>query len=314
MDKHVDLDGAVWLRRDALGDGYTDKQIQALVRSGDWHRVRHGAYCSGQLWAELSAADRHRVRCRAVLRTAHASTVLSHVSAAVERGAPVWGVNLDEVHTTRTDGKCGRRESGIVHHRGALPEEHVEEVNGVPVTIAPRCVIEVCTVTNVESALITTNGMLNAGHTTCDEVAALAHDTRFWPSSLTTRMVLGLAHPEIESALESRVWHLLWSERLPRPEPQVEVRDENGRLVARVDFAWREAGVFLEADGREKYRRHRRPGESLEEYLMREKRREELVCLLTGWVCIRVSWADLADPRKLASRIRAVLSSRRQPA
>lgn len=314
MREQVDLEGAVWLRREALADGCTDKQIQALVRSGQWHRVRHGAYCSGELWAGLSAADRHRVLCRAVLRTAHPSAVLSHVSAAVERGVPVWGVSLDKVHTTRTDGKSGRREAGIVHHRGRLPDQHVEILNGVPVTRAPRTVIEVCTVADVEAALITANAMLHGGFARIDDLVELAHDTRFWPSSLTTRLVLDLAHPSIESAFESRAWYFFWSEHLPRPDPQVEVCDETGRAIARVDFAWREAGVFLEADGREKYHRHRRPGESLEDYLMREKRREELVCLLTGWVCLRVTRADLDHPRRLASRIRAVLASRRQPA
>ena len=229
-------------------------------------------------------------------------------------GVPVWGVSLADVHTTRTDGKCGRREAGIVHHRGVLPDAHVETLNGVPVTIAARTVVEVCTVAGVEAALVTVHGMLSAGHTTLAEIGALAHDTRFWPSSLTTRIVLDLAHPKIESALESRVWHFLWSEHLPCPEPQVEVRDENGELVARVDFVWREAGVFLEADGREKYQRHRRPGESLDDYLMREKRREELVCMLTGWICIRVTWSDLGDRRTLARRIRAVLASRSMPA
>lgn len=195
-----------------------------------------------------------------------------------------------------------------------LPQEHVEHINGVPVTTAGRSVIEMCTVTGVESALVTAHGLLNAGHTTLDELTTLAHDTRYWPSSLTTRLVVDLAHPDIESALESRLWHFFWSQHLPRPEPQVEVRDEHGHVVARADFAWRRAGVFVEADGREKYHLHRRPGESLDEYLMREKHREELVCLLTGWVCIRVRWSDLDHPRRLATRIRAVLASRRRPA
>jgi hypothetical protein len=310
----VDLEGAVWLRRDALDDGLTDKQIRRLVGSGEWYRVRRGAYCSGALWAELSAADRHRVLCRAVLRTAHPSTVLSHVSAAVERGVPVWGVSLKEVHTTRTDGKCGRREAGIVHHRGVLPKDHVELLHGIPVTSAARTVIEVCTVAGVDEALVTAHGMLHAGHTTIDTVRALANETRFWPSSLSTRLVLDLAHPKIESPLESRLWHFFWSEHLPRPEPQVEILDERGWLAARVDFAWVDVGVFLEADGREKYLRLRRPGETLEAFLMREKKREELVCLLTGWVCIRVTWRDLDDRRLLARRIRGVLASRTVPA
>ena len=118
-----DLSDVVFLRREAIADGYTDRAIRALVKAGVWHRVRHGAYVSGALWAELDAADRHRVRARAVLRTAHPSTVLSHVSAAIEHGAPVWGVDLEIVHVTRTDGKPRRREAGVVHHTGVLPDD-----------------------------------------------------------------------------------------------------------------------------------------------------------------------------------------------
>ena len=306
----VDLTGVVWLRREALADGYSDRKIQALVTSGEWHRVRRGAYCSGELWGRLSRQDRHRVLCRAVLRTAHPSTVLSHVSAAVEHGVPVWGVSLEEVHTTRTDGKCGRREAGVVHHRGHLPQESVVEVHGVRVTSPGRCAVEVCAVTGVESALVTVNGLLNARATTLPEITAISHDTRFWPDSLNTRIVLGLAEPKVESALESRFCFLVWAEHLPRPELQVEVRDELGDVVGRLDFAWPEAGVFVEADGRAKYQQHRRPGESLEQFLMREKAREEAICLITGWTCLRINWADLADRPALARRIRRVLERR----
>lgn len=312
-EEFEDLD-AVWLRREVLRDGYTDSDIRSFVRRGVWHRLRHGAYCSRELWDRCSPQQRHRLLCRAVLKTAHPRSVLSHTSAAIERGAPVWGADLRLVHLTRTDGRSGRREAGVVHHRGVLPEEHVEELHGVPVTVATRTLVEVCTLLGVEAALVTANGLINGGHTTLAEVEELAHDTRFWPASLATRLVLGLVHPKVESALESRVWHLFWCEHLPRPEPQVEVRDEAGRLVGRVDFAWVEQGVFLEADGREKYDRFRREGESLEDFLLREKRREEQICLLTGWVCLRVGWRDLADPQRLGRRIRKVLEGRREPA
>jgi hypothetical protein len=89
------------------------------------------------------------------------------------------------------------------------------------------------------------------------------------------------------------------------------VYDERGNLVAVLDFAWPELGVFLEFDGQIKYNRLRRPGESLEDVIRREKRREELVCLLTGWVCIRITWRDLSTPEMTARRIRALLESRR---
>ena len=38
------------------------------------------------------------------------------------------------------------------------------------------------------------------------------------------------------------------------------VLDEHGHVFAYCDFAWQQYGVFLEFDGREKYRRYRRAG------------------------------------------------------
>lgn len=306
----VDLTGLVWLRRDLVRDGVTDREIRAHVKSGEWHRIRPGAYCSGALWDGLSATDRYRLLCRAVLMKAHPSSVLTHVSAAVERGAPVWGIPLDEVHTTRTDGRGGRREAGVIHHRNVLPAEHVEMVNGVPVTVGARCAVETCTMAGVEAALVTVNGLLHSGQANLADVTAFAHDTRFWPESLSTTLVLRLADPRIESVGESRTCYFFFCHHLPRPEPQVVIHDEQGREFARVDFAWADLGVFLEFDGKVKYLEYRRDGESLEEFLLREKKREERICLLTGWVCLRISWADLANPERLARRIRAVLDSR----
>jgi hypothetical protein len=110
---------------------------------------------------------------------------------------------------------------------------------------------------------------------------------------------------------EARTSYLLWREHVPKPVPQFQVRDSEGNLMGVVDFAWPALGVFLEFDGRVKYDRLRRPGETLEEVILREKRREELICALTGWVCIRITWEDLARPTTTARRIRALLDSRR---
>lgn len=311
----VELTSVVFLRREAVAEGFTDRAIAALLAAGEWHRVRRGAYCSGELWRSLSAADRHRVLARAVLRTAHPSAVLSHHSAAIEHGVAVWGANLDEVHLTRTDGIAGRREAGVVRHCGVLPDDHVAIVNGVPVTVPARVAVEVMTVLGVEQGLVVVNGLLNAGLAQPGSISTLASDLRFWPHSLSAQIVLRLADPRIESVGESRALFMCWEQHLPRPQSQVHVYDEVGRLLARLDFAWPEHEVFLEFDGREKYSRFRREGETLDEFVMREKQREERVCLMTGWVCIRISWADLARPVTLAARIRRLLARRTsQPA
>jgi hypothetical protein len=251
--ERVPLDGVVWLRRDALAEGYSDRAIAKLVKAREWHRVRRGAYTSGPLWDSLSPEDRHRVLCRAVLLTAHPSSALSHVSSAIEWDAETWGFDLSEVHLTRTDGRCGRKEAGLVHHRGRLSEEEVVVLNGVRVTPAARSVAETCTIADVEPSLTVANSLLHLGRIDMDELTHETAVTRSWPRSVTTDLVRRLADHRIESVAESRAFHLFWREHLPRPEPQVEVYDEAGRLVGRIDFAWIAHGVFAEMDGKLKY-------------------------------------------------------------
>jgi very-short-patch-repair endonuclease len=237
--------------------------------------------------------------------------VLTHVSAAIERGVPVWGIPLDEVHTTRTDAKSSRREAGVVHHVGVLHENDVEVTHGVRVSKAPRTAIEVSTIVGLEAALVVVNGMLNLGLLTEEELRGEAHRLRYWPETLANHVLLHLVDKRMSSVAETRTDHLFWTQQLPRPEPQVEVRDEFNDLIGIVDFLWREHGVFLEFDGKIKYEKFRRRDESLNDYLRREKLREERICQVTGWICIRISWADLANPAATARRIRRLLESRR---
>lgn len=302
----------VFLRRELLDLGYDDRAIAREVRSGRWTKVRHGAYATSEVWKGLSPQRRHRLLCRAVLRTAHPAAALSHISAAVELDAPTWGVDLGWVHLTREDGVAGRKQAGVVRHHGEIAEQEIVERDGVRLVTATRAALEVTTVAGVEQSLVIVNGLLHSNATSADELWDTASALRHWPNSLRTELVLRLADPRIESAGESRTYFLCWHEGLPLPEPQVPVYDEQGWLVGTVDFAWRQLGVFLEFDGREKYLKFRRDGESLEEFLMRERKREELICALTGWVCIRITWADLERPAQTARRIRQLLSSRRR--
>lgn len=302
------------LRRELVAQGFNDRAIWRMVRAGVLAKVRYGAYVDAELVRGLDDVAMSRVRARAVLKTAHPTSVLSLHSSIAEYGVPLWGVDLSETHLTRTDGKGGRREAGVAHHRGHLDDADTQFLHDVPVVLPARAAVEVMAAHSVEVGLVLVNGLLNANLTTLDDVIAKSKETDRWPDSLTTRVVLGLADRRMSSVAESRASFMCHAQRLPRPEPQVEVYDRFGVLLGIVDFLWRRHGVFLEFDGKIKYEKYRRPGETLDEYLMREKQREELICLATGWVCIRITWGNLEQPVATARRIRALLDSRRPAA
>lgn len=293
-----------------LTAGYDDRALTRMVRDGTLHRIRHGAYTWGQHWQGLDRVGRRKLAALATLRCARSPAALAGPNAADFLGAPVWDMG-DDVHLLRLDQRSGRRKGGKVQHRGRVLAEDLTIRDGVPLTDGTRTALDMIALTDVPRALVTVNGLLRAGETTPEllerRVGGLEHD----PHTLITPVVLGLADARCESAGESLALHLCWTRHLPRPELQVEILNGLGQAVARVDFAWPERGLFMEFDGREKYLRYRRPGESVVDAVLREKQREELICGLTGWRCIRIVWADLFEPERTASRIRAMLEGQR---
>ena len=298
----------VFLRREALALGHTDRTLARAIRAKVIHRVRHGSYVYRSVWDDLTPDRRHVLRARAVLRTAKAHVALSHSTAVLLHGAPCWEIPLDDVHVTRTDGRCGRNEAGVAQHRGRLLPSDVGEIDGLRVTSATRTALDLTTLCDVEHCLPVFDHFLRHGSTSKQTLRRGAEAMKHWPESLCTDLVIRLANPRCESVGESRSSYLFWRHGIPAPETNYEIHDSSGRLIARVDFAWPELGVFLEFDGKEKYLKYLREGESVVDAVRREKKREERICRLTGWRCIRITWADLYRPEKTAALIHAVLA------
>ncbi len=297
----------VTLRKTYVADGYSDRALATMVRDGTLAKPRRGAYVSGPVWKGLDEAGRHSVRARAVLQQAVAEAALSHASGALEFDAPLWDISLHSVHTTRMDGRIGRQEAGVRQHAGAVEPGDVVERNGVAVMSPTRLSLEITTIADVEHSLVVINHLLHVGLTTPAELAARYRTMTQWPNTLTTDLVLRLANPAVESVGESRSLYLFFAQSLPLPEPQYEIKDASGRVVARVDFAWPGLGVFLEFDGKVKYEKLLKEGERASDVVIREKERETLICQLTGWRCIRITWADLCCPERTAALIRRIL-------
>ncbi|QZY27680.1 hypothetical protein [Nocardioides coralli] len=307
MQAPARLDGlpAVHLRRELVGQGMTDHAIAREVARGNLHKVRHGAYTAAAPWHELDEGGRYALLCVAAAAQARTDVVLSHLSAAGLWGAPLWDVSAELVHLTRTDQKTGRKEAGIQQHRGILLPEDVWSGAGVQVMSPTRAALELTTLTDVEHAVVEIDWLLHTGLTDVQKLRTRYAATTSWPNTLHTDLVLRLVDGRSESVLESRGRFMCWSQRLPTPIPNYPIRNRRGRVVARVDLAWPELGVFVELDGKVKYETHRRPGESVTDAVVREKRRESMIVELTGWRCIRLVWADLRHPAACAARIRA---------
>jgi hypothetical protein len=302
----TDPDG-IFLRGEALALGYSDRDLARAVKARVLHRIRHGAYVAMEKWSGLTALQRHSLTAQAVLRQARTDVVLSHTTAAIHHGAPVWGLPLEEVHVTRRDGRSGRREAGIVQHRRPLLPGDVF-TGRPPVTSPTRTALDLTTIADVEHCLPVFDHLLHAELTSKPDLRAGACHMKATPGSLATDLIITLADGRRESVGESRTFFLMWGSGTPAAEPQVQVYDDRGHLVGIVDFAWPELRVFLEFDGKEKYLKYRREGESVIDAVLREKKREERICRFTGWRCIRITWADLYRPLETIAYIQTVLA------
>lgn len=319
LHPQIDLaDVPISLRRELIRFGLSDREIKKLVASGEIHRIRHGAYTDGQIWRASDDARRFAIRGRAVVKQAKSDVVLSHVSALAEWNAPLWGFDLGDVHLSRRDGRAGRAEAGVRQHCGALLPEDVVSQDGVELTSVIKTCLDVSMLRRPEPALVAVNHLLHEWGVDAarlrDRYERIADDAMGamvrWPGSLQSNIVLHLADQRIESPGESCLLYLCWKYGLPLPIPQYEIRGADGRLLARVDFAWPELGIYLEFDGRVKYTTLLRAGQSAVDVLLDEKERDQAIFEEVGWIGIRVNWPQCNDGERTARRIKRVMASR----
>jgi len=302
--------GPVILRRDLLAQGLTSRSVSRLIRDDGLVKVRTGAYVPPAAWRGCDQEGRFGLLGRAVLRQARTPVVLSHTSALTEYGVPLWGFDLSVAHVTRTDGLPGRNGRDVQQHSGRMGPGDLVVLNGVAVMNPARAVLESITLGSVEASLCAANFVLNSGLTTEKLLNTQYVGMENWPDTRTAELVLRLADRRFESLGETRTFFCCYQQGLPCPVPQYEIKDAAGRVVARVDLAWPDLGVFLEFDGRVKYEKLLKEGERASDVVLRERDRERMICRLTGWRCVRITWADLARPEELAARIRAELFPR----
>lgn len=294
------------LRRDAVLHGYTDDYLTRMVRAGHLHRMRQGAYVDGKVWTRAGARAQHVLLTEAVMAQYDDQVVLSHDSAVLDHGGPDHRLALDDVHVTELRGG-GRRSARVVHHDGACGLLDLTRIGGHWVTSPARTVLDITRAHGVEVGVVVADDFIWRGLMTLEELDQLYQSVRHWPGSLALQMVVRLATGRSESVGETLGMLLFRRLGLPKPEQQFEIRDASGRLVATTDWAWPDHGAFGEFDGKGKYHRSRRPGESIEQCVMREKRREDEAREASGFRAVRLEWVDLFRPRETDARVRRVL-------
>jgi len=165
----------------------------------------------------------------------------------------------------------------------------------------------------------------HSGQTSLSAIAEVLARQAMWPYAARATAGLSLVDGRRESWLESVSAVRLWGQGVDLAEPQVEVFDELGSFVARVDALWHPGLVVGEADGMTKYSLGdwTEPAsvdpETLREFRMdavrhvvrREKEREDRL-RETGLEVVRWSTAEImANPARVAQRVQQALARAR---
>ncbi|OYO22423.1 hypothetical protein CGZ93_07770 [Enemella dayhoffiae] len=284
--------------RELLAEGVRHHEIRAQVRSGQLIRVRHGVYRRIEALAggDADGIEQHLAKVAATMPGFGDGAVLSHQSAALMHGLPLPPRLIGAVHVTRP-GHSGRV-SGSVHlHRAQLPQEEVVVGEHGPMTSLAQTAVDLARVLPPVHAVALLDHALRLG--AGQELLLELTDSRRNAGNVQARRLIRFADGLSESVGESHSRWLMHELGLPAPILQHKILTPKGEFVARSDFWWPECNVVGEFDGKVKYGRDLKPGQTIADVVLLEKQREEAIRRQGPWV-IRWIWKDLDDRKGFA--------------
>lgn len=169
--------------------------------------------------------------------------------------------------------------SGVRVHRGLVVEGEVLTASGMLVTTAARTGFDLARFGDIADV----DALLKATGITTADIKSVAAHHRGAPGLRRLTKALALVDAGSESPKETWLRLLLRRSGLPPVRTQIEVRDEFGVFVARLDMGWPEWKIAIEYDG-DQHRTDRR------QYVRDMRRSEELKRL--GWAVVRVIKED----------------------
>ena len=125
------------LTRALLAEGYNHDDLRRLRRRSELIRVRRGAYAT-ECGSDLAIDEQHRRLVRGTVPQLREGAVLSHGSAAVLHGLPVWPEAVERVHVIRSRQGNGTKRSVVHVHGSPLVPSEMTIIDGVPVTSVTR--------------------------------------------------------------------------------------------------------------------------------------------------------------------------------
>jgi hypothetical protein len=262
----------------------------AQLRGPRFRRLFRGVY------VERSAVVDHYMLCRAAALLLPAGAALSHRSAAMLHNAFVLAHDQPVEVTAETG---ARSQAGLLVVRSPLAPADRWRRGGLPVTSPLRTAFDLARGRDLPAAVVGVDALLHRRVVRPAALAAYVEEHAGWQGINAARRAIGLARPDVESPMESRLRLIPVLGGLPEPVTQYEVFDNAGHLVARLDLAYPRHRVGLEYDGD-----HHRERDTFRRDAVRSNR-----LTLLGWTVLRFTADDVLRNRdRVLAQIRAAVS------
>jgi hypothetical protein len=235
--------------RDALRVGWDYADVRRFVREGRARRVLQGVYVDSAVPDDLG------LRTRAVVKVVPAGSVICLRTAGWLLTADVLPIgahrDIPPIDLMAPSGAAGPRRERCRGRTGPLAPDDVIQLGGVSLTPPARTTADQLRLLRRPDALAAVDAMRRATGVEPDAVQEVLDRFRGQRGVVQARELLALSDARAESPQESRTRLRCVDAGFPCPEPQIEVFDLNGRVLARLDMGYRKRRRGLEFDGDE---------------------------------------------------------------
>jgi hypothetical protein len=252
----------------------------SALRSKPWRHLFRG------VWVHQSVEDSRELRLAAVRLVVPDRAVACGLTAAWMYGVDVRRYGDLDVHVCFPKGGRVRARTGMRVSQETLADTDIVTIDGLRVTTAVRTAFDCARWLHGVERVVVVDALTHANLVTIDQIRGYVAGSYRLRNLRRAELILDLADPLAESPMETRLRVLLIEWGLPRPVSQLDVRDRDGRFVARLDLAFPDAKLAVEYDGAFHWEQRRED----------DRRRDRLREL--GWVVLVYSAADYWDNKQ----------------
>lgn len=258
------------------------------------YAIHRGVYAVGYLTARLES------RWMAAVLAGGRDAVLSHRSAA-----QLWGIAPRSLRPSAITRPSYFRPQPRIHaHRGVILDDERAHIEGIPVTTAPRTVLDFAAEASRRQLERALNEMEVRGLTDRLSIPDLLerYPRRRGSAALRSLLDEGLESLGVtQNDFEELFVAVVDEYDLPRPRFNADISVE-GRFYC-ADCVWSKERLILELDGRAVHGTRK---------AFEDDRERDRLLLVSGWRVMHVTWRQLrGEPRAIAADVQRALSHAR---